>query len=279
MEAALTRWRIDLGYDGTDFSGWAKQTGTRTVQGELETRIPQVLRLDEPVTLTCAGRTDAGVHARGQVAHFDLPAEVITDRGEWLKHRLDRVLPADISIARVSPAPPGFDARFSAIWRRYIYRLAAPGEVRDPLLRGHVTALRQEVDLDAMNAAATSLLGLRDFAAFCRRKDGGTTVRTLLTLAGEHVTSGPYRGVIEFTVVADAFCHSMVRSLIGALVGVGTGHRDLDWLHRALNSTVRESSITVMAAHGLTLEEVGYPPDDQLHSRSVQARAVREASR
>lgn len=270
------RLRLDISYDGADFFGWATQPELRTVQGVLETWIPQVLRLDHPVTLVCAGRTDTGVHARGQVAHLDLDPAHLTDSGETLHRRLCRVLPSDLVVRSVSVAPPGFDARFSASWRRYIYRLADQTSPPDPLQRGAITHLRSKVDLAAMNEAAASLLGLRDFAAFCRRRDGGTTIRTLLELHGSRVASGPMAGVIEFTVVADAFCHSMVRSLIGALVAVGAGRRDLDWLRRVAAQPVRDSGITVMPAQGLTLEEVGYPDHDQLAVRAEQARAVRE---
>lgn len=265
----MNRWRLDLAYAGADFSGWAAQPGRRTVQGVLEEWIPQVLRLSEPARLVCAGRTDAGVHARGQVAHVDLPTDAPVDT---LLHRLSRVLPADVVVRRVSTAPDGFDARFSAIWRRYVYRLNDGTAPPDPLLRGHVTAVREELDLEAMNAAAKILLGLKDFAAFCKRRDGATTIRTLLEL--EAVRNN--RGDIEFTVRADAFCHSMVRSLMGAMTAVGSGRRDVDWLAGMLQSPGRDPGIQVMPAHGLCLEEVGYPPDTELASRAVQARATRE---
>ncbi len=182
-----TRWRLDIGYDGTNFAGWAAQTGQRTVQGELELWITRLLRLDEPVRLVCAGRTDAGVHARGQVAHGDLDPSVITDGGTELARRLGRVLADDLVVRHIAPAPVGFDARYSAIWRRYVYRIGDASTPPDPLLRNQVTALRAEVDLDAFNAAAAGLLGLRDFGAFCRRRPGATTIRTLLELHAERV--------------------------------------------------------------------------------------------
>ena len=209
----------DLAYDGTDFSGWARQDGLRTVQGELEAWLARILRLAEPVSLVCAGRTDTGVHARGQVAHVDLEQDAVEDV-EALAGRLNRVLPDDLIVLAMSPAPDGFDARFSAQWRRYVYRFS-DGPPVDPLQRRQVTALRRAVDLDRFNAAGATLLGLRDFGAFCRPRDGATTVRTLLELRAERVASGPLAGVVECTVRADAFCHSMVRSLVGALVEVG----------------------------------------------------------
>ncbi|WP_026928258.1 tRNA pseudouridine(38-40) synthase TruA [Granulicoccus phenolivorans] len=263
----MTRWRLDIAYDGRDFSGWAAQPGLRTVQGVLEEWIPRVLRLTEPTPLTCAGRTDAGVHARGQVAHLELPA----DRDpEHLRRRLARVLPDDLVVRAVTVVPDSFDARFAAIWRRYIYRLDDTG-APDPLRRGSVVATRP-LDVAAMNEAATTLLGLRDFAPFCKRRDGATTIRTLLDLQAERVPSG----LIEFTVRADAFCHSMVRSLMGAMVAVGSGRRDRAWLERTAAAPARAGSVFVMPAHGLCLEEVGYPPAQQWAERSARARSFRD---
>jgi tRNA pseudouridine38-40 synthase len=278
-EPAKVRWRLDISYDGTNFSGWAAQAGVRTVQGELESWITRVLRLEEQVQLVCAGRTDAGVHARGQVAHLDLDRTVITDGGEALTRRLNKVLGDDCVVRRISAAPPGFDARFAAIWRRYAYRLSDAGVPPDPLYRYQIAQVRSEVDLARLNEEAATLLGLRDFGAFCRRRDGGSTIRTLLELTGRRVPSGPMAGVIECTVRADAFCHSMVRSLVGALVAVATGRHDHEWLAAITERGVRDSTITVMPAVGLTLEEVGYPADHELASRVVEARAMREASR
>ncbi|MEL4358138.1 MULTISPECIES: tRNA pseudouridine(38-40) synthase TruA [unclassified Luteococcus] len=259
---------MDIAYDGARFSGWASQPDLRTVQGELERWITQVLRLREPVQLTVAGRTDAGVHARGQVAHVDLPSTVDTSR---LQRRLDRVLDEDLQVLRVSPAPPGFDARFSAIWRRYVYRVWDEVSRPDPLLRGHIAQIRGVVDVDATNEAARMLLGLHDFAPFCKPRDGATTIRTL---TGLHAARTP-DGVLEYTVTADAFCHSMVRSLMGAMTTVGTGRRDQAWLAEVMASPKRHSGVLVMPAKGLCLEEVGYPDDDQLAVRAELSRAVR----
>jgi tRNA pseudouridine38-40 synthase len=278
-EPSKVRWRLDLSYDGTNFSGWAAQAGRRTVQGELETWITRILRLDEPAQLVCAGRTDAGVHARGQVAHIDLEPTVISDGEEVLIRRLNRVLGGDCVVRRIAAAPPGFDARFSAIWRRYVYRLRDAGLPPDPLHRYQIAHVRPEVDLARLNEEAASLLGLRDFGAFCRRREGASTIRTLLELDGRRVPSGPMAGVIECTVRADAFCHSMVRSLIGALVAVATGQRDHQWLAAIIERGIRDSTIPVMPAAGLTLEEVGYPADHELAERALEARAIREPSR
>jgi tRNA pseudouridine38-40 synthase len=273
--AGSQRWRLDISYDGTGFSGWAIQPDRRTVQGELEYWIAQVLRLSDPVNLVCAGRTDAGVHARGQVAHLDLDLAALADPGV-LHRKLARVLPNDVVVRTVSAAPPQFDARFSASWRRYAYRLSDTVTPPDPLLRNQVARSRFALDLDAMNAAGATLLGLHDFAAFCRRREGATTIRTLLELGGRRVEVGPLAGTLEFVVRADAFCHSMVRSLVGALVAVGSGRHDLDWLAQITAAGLRHPSVEVMPAAGLTLEEVSYPPVDELAARARQSRSMRE---
>jgi tRNA pseudouridine38-40 synthase len=277
-ESPKIRWRLDISYDGTNFSGWATQAGRRTVQGELEGWITRILRLDEPAQLVCAGRTDAGVHARGQVAHLDLAPLAITD-GEPLVRRLNKVLGGDCVVRRISAAPPGFDARFAASWRRYVYRLSDAAVSPDPLYRFQIAQVRREVDLARLNEEAAALIGLRDFGAFCRRREGGSTIRNLLELAGRRVPSGPMVGVIECTVRADAFCHSMVRSLVGALAAVATGQRDHEWLAALTERRMRDATIPVMPAAGLTLEEVGYPADHDLATRVLEARALREPSR
>lgn len=266
----MSRLRLAIAYDGTAFHGWAGQPGLRTVQGELEGWIGRILRLDPVPELVCAGRTDAGVHARGQVAHVDVPTSDAAHTAHLLQHRLRRVLTEDVVVHQVSAAPPGFDARFSAVWRRYVYRLVEPGARLDPLRRGMVARVGDVLDLDAVNAAAAGLLGLRDFAAFCRAREGATTVRTLLEANAERVD-----GLVEVTVRADAFCHSMVRSLVGALVAVGSGRRAAGWLALLASQGVRSGQFTVMPAHGLVLEEVGYPPDDLLAERADEARQMR----
>lgn len=263
------RYRMAISYAGTDFSGWAIQPGHRTVQGELELWTSRILGIS-PITLLCAGRTDAGVHARGQVAHFDVPEEI--DATE-LTRRLGRVLRPDVIVHEVRQAEPGFHARFAALWRRYCYRVA--DRPLDPLLRGFVTRSRPPIDIELLNQAGASLLGLRNFAAFCRRREGATTTRTLLQLHAVRATEGPLAGIVEVRVVADAFCHSMVRSLMGAVMDVAYGRQDLDWLAEVANSPERNHRVTVMPARGLTLEEVRYPPAGALSERVREARSKR----
>jgi tRNA pseudouridine38-40 synthase len=262
----MVRWRIDLRYDGTRFHGWARQDGLRTVQGELEKALGTILRRPDPPAVTCAGRTDTGVHARGQVAHVD--ADTGMTAGELLR-RLNGVLDDDVAITAVRQAPEGFDARFSAVWRRYVYRICDAAAEWDPLRRHEVLRVGRPLDVDRMNEAAGRLLGEHDFAAFCRRREGASTVRALLEYRWRRT------GLVEGTVVADAFCHSMVRALTGALVAVGDGRRDVDWPAQVLASRARDPGVAVLAAYGLTLEEVGYPPDAELAARASQARRVR----
>ncbi len=276
VEPGFVRVRLDLAYDGAEFSGWARQRSRRTVQGELESAIATVLRLGEPVELTVAGRTDAGVHARGQVAHVDLPEDVWEREQDKLLRRLAGRLPHDVRVWRVSKAPEGFNARFSAEWRRYAYRVSDhPGGV-DPLLRGHVLWHDRPVDVDLMNDAAALLLGEHDFAAYCKKREGATTIRRLLELHWERPGAGARdAGLAVATVRADAFCHNMVRALVGAMLLVGDGHRPVDFPAEVLAGKVRHSAVNVVRPHGLTLEEVGYPADGLLAERARQARTLR----
>jgi len=274
------RLRIDLAYDGAGFHGWARQDGLRTVQGEVEGALDTVLRTAGS-SLTVAGRTDTGVHARGQVAHLDLdPADLATAAGrseatpeEALLRRLNGVLDGDVRIRRVSVAPEGFDARFSAVWRRYCYRIADDPATVDPLTRGHVLAWPRPLDVESMNLAAADLLGRQDFASFCKKREGATTVRTLLDFSWTRAD-----GVAEATVRADAFCHNMVRSLIGCMIAIGEGRREPQWAADLLARNERDPAVAVAHAHGLTLEEVGYPLDDELAAQSERARAKRTLS-
>jgi len=272
------RIRIDLAYDGTDFHGWATQPRLRTVQGELEAALATALRLPE-ASVVCAGRTDTGVHARGQVTHLDVEETVLADSAgrsddppaEALLRRLNGILPPDVRVRRVVEAADGFDARFSAVWRRYAYRVADRPETVDPLTRRHVLAWSRPLDLDAVNEASALLVGEHDFASFCKKREGATTIRTLLDLAWARDADG----VAVATVRADAFCHSMVRALVGCLLAIGEGRRPVTWAGEVLGARVRDPAVTVAHAHGLTLEEVGYPPDEELAARADQTRARR----
>jgi tRNA pseudouridine38-40 synthase len=261
--------RLDLAYDGTEFSGWATQPGQRTVQGSLEAALAQVLRV--PVRLTVAGRTDAGVHAAGQVAHVDVPAEVWAPLAGSLVRRLAGVLPPDVRVRTAAVAPPGFDARFSALRRRYSYRVTDAPWGADPLERLDTLAWPRRLDIEAMAAAAALLLGEHDFAAFCKRREGATTIRALLRLDVERGADG----VIEMAVEADAFCHSMVRSLVGALLAVGEGRRSASWPVSLLTRAERANDVAVVPPHGLTLVAVDYPADEELAARADVTRNVR----
>jgi tRNA pseudouridine38-40 synthase len=258
----VTRFRIDLAYDGTRFHGWASQPGLRTVQDELETAIATILRLPEQPQLTCAGRTDAGVHARGQVAHVDLE----TDAGT-LERRLRRIVPGDIRVHGVRVVPDEFDARFAALERRYVYRITDHPAGPDVLQRSMVVGWPRSLDVEAMNEAATHLIGEHNFAAFCKQREGASTIRTLRELRSHRDGE-----TIETTVRADAFCHSMVRALMGCLVAVGEGKQAPDWAAALLAAGVRDPRVKVMPAHGLVLEAVEYPPDHELAHRVAAAR-------
>jgi len=279
---AGVRVRLDLAYDGTDFAGWAVQPGLRTVQGTIEDGLSRLMRGVEP-RLTVAGRTDAGVHARGQVAHVDLPTqawEALAGRSHRdpetvMRNRLSGILPPDIVVFGVKVAPPGFDARFSARERRYVYRVSDRPESRDPLTRRYVLWYPRSLDVMLLQEASRGLTGLRDFAPFCRSRARATTIRTLVEFSWERVESGVDEGLVAATFRADAFCHSMVRSLVGAVLAVGDGRRDFAWLQAEAAATSRRSGIIVAPPHGLTLEEVAYPPDDELAERANATRAKR----
>ena len=285
----LVRLRLDIAYDGTEFAGWAVQAGQRTVAGVIDDALTTVFRT--PVRLRAAGRTDTGVHATGQVAHVDVPAEALAHaypRGfkdpaaesnvaavaapEFLPlvRRLARFLPTDVRVSDIVRAPAGFDARFSALRRHYEYRLSTAPYGVDPQEARYVTPWQRALDVDAMAAAARELVGLHDFAAFCRHREGATTIRDLQRLDwardGDRVTA---------YVTADAFCWSMVRSLVGALLAVGEGRRELGWCASLLTASCRSSDFAAAPPRGLTLVGVDYPSDDQLEARTRITRELR----
>ncbi|GAA3633091.1 tRNA pseudouridine(38-40) synthase TruA [Microbacterium awajiense] len=277
----VVRIRLDIAYDGTHFRGWARQPGLRTVQGTLEDALGRILG-GRP-RLVVAGRTDAGVHAVGQVAHLDLDDAQRTRllgsrRGTdapvpALARRVGGALGAysDVAVRASSVAPDGFDARFSAVWRRYEYRVADRRSGYDPLRRHDTTTVRADLDAAVMDAAARSLRGLHDFAAYCKPRPEATTIRTLLDFAWHRDDDG----VLVAAVRADAFCHSMVRALVGGCVAVGEGRLAVDDLAAIRDRGERVPEVKVLAARGLTLTEVGYPEDDQLAARADQTRARR----
>ena len=279
------RVRLDVSYDGGPFSGWALQPGRRTVQGVLEEALHMLLR--RAVRVTVAGRTDAGVHARGQVVHLDLT------EAEWLGlprgHELDpavamlrrirgalsRVLgdlTGAVEVHRISLAPPGFDARFSALWRRYSYRIADGPALWDPLGRYSTLWHKNPLDVSLLNEGASKLLGLQNFLSFCKPREGATTIRELQRFEFTRAEDG----VIVATIQADAFCHNMVRALIGSALYVGEGVEEPGWLHERLLARKRDAKSVLAAPHPLVLEEVAYPSDDELLARAELTRALRQ---
>ena len=276
----MLRIRLDLSYDGTAFACWARQPALRTVEGLLIDALSTVLRTEAPPRLTVAGRTDAGVHARGQVAHVDveegawaaLSGQSRRTPGAALVSRLGGLLPPDVVVHRAEPAAPGFDARFGALRRRYTYRIAdAPG-TRDPMRRSYVLWHPRQLDVAAMHDGARPLVGLHDFAAFSKPRPGASTIRTLEIFDWTRPSSGDDAGLVIATVQADAFCHHMVRALVGASMAVGEHRRTPAWPGELLVAGIRDASIGGVPAAGLTLEEVGYPGDAELGARAVETR-------
>jgi tRNA pseudouridine38-40 synthase len=253
VSGGAVRLRIDLAYDGTDFAGWARQPGQRTVQGELEGALARLVASEHPIVTVGAGRTDAGVHARGQVAHADMQSQqygVIADKPA---DRLNATTPDDIIISSVQLAEPDFDARFSATWRRYRYYLCDQESEFDPLARGFVLLWPKPLDETLMDEVAQQLVGEHDMAVFCRRRPNASTLRNLHSVSIER--AGPW---VTAEFVATSFCHSMVRSMVGALLAVGDGRRSAAWLNDLLGRPERDPEIHVAPAHGLVLEAVGY---------------------
>lgn len=265
----LIRVRLDLSYDGTNYAGWAKQpAGLKTVQGELEAALSSIV--GQEVKTIVGGRTDAGVHARGQVCHLDLPTQFVIEQQDRIIRRLHTILPPDIRINAVSQVPTSFDARFAALARRYSYRIA--DRQVDPLTRNWVLTHEFPLDVDAMNQAAAALIGLHDFAAFCKPKPGGSTIRDLTELSWQRIDD-----LVIGHFKADAFCHSMVRSIVGALIPVGDGRKDIAWPGRSLKAATRVFDIPVAPAHGLVLEEIYYPAESEYEARIAKTQALRSA--
>ena len=295
FNGVMPRIRLDLAYDGTFFSGWAAQPGLRTVEGVLTSALVTVLR--EPVRLTVAGRTDAGVHAAAQVVHFDASTEawaalpgrsdrlpeaaLLTRLAGVLAREAQTSLPCtprgagDVVVTGARSVPQAFDARFGALSRRYTYRIADAAAPRDPARRATVLWLPDRLDVRAMEASAEPLLGEHDFLSYCKPRQGATTIRTLRTLTWRRAAGGPDSGLVVLTVVADAFCHSMVRSLVGAGLAVGQGRKPVTWPGELLAARTRDGAAPVAPPHGLTLEEIVYPADDELAAQAERARTTR----
>jgi tRNA pseudouridine38-40 synthase len=267
-EADRVRLRLSVAYDGTGFSGWAAQPGRRTVAGVLAAELGRLFV--DVDGLTVAGRTDAGVHATGQVCHVDVPQAAWDGLGDSVVRRLAGLLPDVVRVSAVVLAPPGFDARFSALWRRYEYRVADAPWGADPLRRHDTLAWPRPLALEALATAAVGLVGEHDFAAYCRRKEHATTVRSVQVLRWRRDPDG----VLVATVQADAFCQAMVRSLVGAMLAAGDGRRPPEWPGTLLDRRERASEVTVVAPHGLTLVAVGYP-ETGLAERAEQTRRLR----
>lgn len=269
----FSRFRIDFSYDGTDFAGWAKQPTLRTVQGELLRALTQILGEDEnDFGIRVAGRTDAGVHALNQVCHLDLSPQQLKRAGRsgLTARRLQSLLSGEIVVFDVQPVSSDFDARFSAIGRSYRYLIADQLSPRSPLTSRYELWVNAELDTDLMQQGANQLVGLNDFAAFCKPRVGATTIRELRKL---RVTR--FADNIEVYLEADAFCHNQVRSIVGALIAVGESKLSVTQLASILSEKKRVSSFKVVAPHGLALTSVDYPSDDQLAAQAEKARKKR----
>lgn len=259
-ESGFLRLKIKLAYDGTAFSGWAKQPDRRTVQEEFEKAFSTVSR--HQCETIVAGRTDAGVHATAQIIHVDVP--IGTDQID-LAYRLNRLLDADIRVLEIEVAPEGFHARFSALRRHYQYQIVDGNKAINPLDRYDRASWYRPLDLDRLNEASSLLLGEHDFAAFCKYREGATTIRTLETFKWERKADG----LLVAQVVADAFCYSMVRNLVGAAVCVAEGRFEPSWIAEMLANRQRISDSMVFPAEGLTLVQVDYPNNAQLLARAA----------
>ena len=254
VKSGFSRLRIDLTYDGSDLSGWAKQPGLRTVQEEVETALSTITR-SKAATIV-AGRTDAGVHAKHQVLHVDLPADIDSEN---LAFRLNQILKSDIRILSVMKAPEYFHARFGATSRRYQYKVIDGGQVTAPLDRYDSAEWFRSLDIDLMNQACQLIIGEHDFFTFCKHRQGMSTVKNLMKFDWHRDEKGVVIGVIE----ANSFGYNMVRNLVGAAVCVGEGRFEPSWLRKILDEKVRVSDSYVFPAKGLTLLSIQYPPTGQ----------------
>lgn len=244
--------RLVLQYDGTRFAGWQRQPDARTVQGELERAVERLF--NAPTTVTGAGRTDAGVHARGQAAHLTVGDRWETPR---LRRALNSLVPPDIWVAEASDAPPGFHARFSATARRYTYYVGTDEASASPFRRPYEWGLRDALDRDALQAGADALLGEHRFYGFAVRGTAppGDEHRCTITVASWRERSGG----LEFVIEANRFLHHMVRFLVGTMVDVASGRRSLASFTALLDADDNRAVSPPAPAHGLFLDHVTYP--------------------
>jgi tRNA pseudouridine38-40 synthase len=243
----VATYRIDLAYDGTGFHGFAANRGVRTIQGELESALQQVL--GAAVDIDVAGRTDAGVHARHQVVSFEFAGTIDLESCE---RSLRSMLGPEVGLISLDVAPDGFHARFDAKVRRYRY-LIANGVVLDPMQRHRVWHIETPLDLPAMNDAAAAFVGEHDFASLCRARGGRTTTRTVLEAHWERS-----EGLLVYEVAGAAFCHQMVRSMVALCVEVGRGRVAAEAIPGILEAKDRNAARGAAPPHGLTLWEVSY---------------------
>ncbi len=264
-ESGFSRLRIDLAYDGSNYFGWAKQSDQRSVQKGIESALSKISRVN--IETVVAGRTDAGVHATGQVIHVDVPESLEI---EDLVYKLNRILDEDIRIMKIEKAPEAFHARFSALRRHYNYKILDNNAVLSPLNRFDVAPWYKALDIDLMNQASSLVIGKHDFAAFSKFREGATTLRTLEKFSWHRDT----HGYLIAELVADAFCYSMVRNLVGAAVCVGDARFAPEWMKSVLLKKERVSDSLVFPARGLTLIRVDYPDDARLLLMAAQNLAL-----
>lgn len=281
------RLRLDIAYDGTRFHGWARQAAApgeeaavRTVQGELEDALSLILR--HPVELTVAGRTDTGVHATGQVTHADVSKHALDQRSidgepEKLTRRLARLLEPDLRVTAVTEAPRDFDARFSALTRTYRYRVTTNTAGPNPLRRTDTAAWTKKIDLHAVQETATALVGLNDYAAFCKPRPHATTIRDVHSFTWRNISTAEEPELYEATITADAFCWHMVRALVATCLDAGSGAREVSWAKTLLAAHERDPLVKLAPANGLTLIRVDYPDAAQLGERVLVTRDRRKA--
>lgn len=270
------RLRFDIAYDGTDFHGWARQKGElRTVQAAIEDALSMVLR--SPISLTVAGRTDAGVHASGQVAHADVPTESLRQRSidgdvGRLVRRLTKLLPTDVRVFGVRQVSPHFDARFAALSRSYTYRVTTHPAGALPTRARDTAVWNKPVDIERMQQTADLMVGLSNFAAFCKPREHATTIREVHAFRWEDASSEHEPELYLAHITADAFCWNMVRALTAACLTVGEGRQDPEWARGLLLADAREPTLRLAPACGLTLTGVTYPRDEDLAARAEVTR-------